>query len=164
MTLNYRIEPLAEHDRSKFCSGEPALDRYFQTGARQDLRRKFTSAFVAVEEAGGDPVGFYTLSATSVLLDKLPADLAAKLPRYPLVPAVLIGRLAVDRECQGRGLGGELLFDALLRVLTSDIGVYAAVVHPKNERARAFYARHGFQKLPETEQMFLPLATVSAII
>lgn len=162
--MSYRVEPLGGHDRAAFTCGDDALDRYFHTLITQDQKRGYVSAHVAVDEADGQVAGFYTLAATSLNLENLPQDLARKLPKYPLVPAVLIGRLAVRSDWQGRGLGGDLLLDALLRVLNSDVGAYAAVVLPKNDAARRFYAAHGFAVLAGRDHMFLPLATVKSAI
>jgi len=90
----------------------------------------------------------------------LPAEISKKLPRYPAVPAALIGRMAVDTGFQGRGLGAAMLADALQRVLASAPAVYAFVVDAKDENAAAFYRHHGFISItgrPST--LFLPVAT-----
>ena len=106
-------------------------------------------------------IGYYTLSAASFEKDRLPAELAKRLPHYP-VPAVVIGRLAVDQGHQGRGLGEFLLLDAIRRVVRASdvVGVYAVVVDAKNDRALAFYERYGFRSFPSTaRRLFLPLRT-----
>jgi hypothetical protein len=82
-------------------SGTPALDRYFQTQASQDVRRRIATCFVAVSYDSGQIAGYDTLSATSIALDTLSPQLIRKLPRYPVVPAALLGRLAVARTQQG---------------------------------------------------------------
>ena len=106
MAENVRIEPLSDdHDRSQFLSGSNALERYLREQASQDIRRRIATCFVAVSVTAG-VAGYYTLTATSVALSALPPDIAKKLPRYPVVPAVLLGRLAVARHYQGHGLGG----------------------------------------------------------
>jgi hypothetical protein len=97
MSGGYRIEPLADHDRKTFISGSESLDRYFREGVTQDMRRRVANCFVAIG-LENDVAGFYTLAATSVLLDVLAPDRRKKLPRYPLVPAILLGRLAVARR------------------------------------------------------------------
>ena len=108
--------------------------------------------------------GYYTLAAASVPLTDLPSSAAKKLPRYPLVPAVRMGRLAVDRDFKGRGLGGALLADALSRASNSDIAAYALLVDAKDEKAATFYRHHGFILLPNSPlTLFLPLATASNI-
>ena len=114
-----RIEPLGpEHDRSAFSCGEPALDRYLREQAGQDARRRVAAPFVASTD-GMKVLGFYTLSATSIQLADVPVALAKKLPRYPRLPATLLGRLATDLSARGVGLGRLLLVDAIARAVRS---------------------------------------------
>jgi ribosomal protein S18 acetylase RimI-like enzyme len=157
----FRIEPLGEmHDRTTFQCGEEALDRYFQTQATQDIRRRVANCFVAVEIVTGQIAAFYTLSAASIPLVDLPPEEARRLPRYPTLPAVRIGRLAVDERFQGRGLGAALLMNAADRTVRSDAAAFTLLVDAKNDQAVAFYRRYGFRALathPRT--LFLPLAT-----
>jgi GNAT superfamily N-acetyltransferase len=111
----FRISLLsAEHDRSAFNSGSKPLDSYLRQQVTQDSRRRITACFVALD-ADNRIAGYYTLASASLLLSELPADIGKKLPRYPSVPAVRLGRLAVDQNFQGQGLGGALLADALDR-------------------------------------------------
>jgi GNAT superfamily N-acetyltransferase len=147
-----------ELDRSAFTSGTPPLDRYLREQATQDMRRRVAACFVAMDEE--KIAGFYTLASASVLLNELPASATKKLPRYPTVPAVRMGRLAVDQAYKGQGLGGALLADALDRSLRSEIAAYALLVDAKDAQAAAFYAHHGFVALPDSPlSLFLPLAT-----
>lgn len=154
----------AQHDRKQFSCGTPALDDYFKSQVSQDIKRRVASCFVAL--AADDSVaGFYTLAATSVALLDLPAAHAKKLPRYPLVPAVRMGRLAVSSAHQGTGLGAALLANALQRAATADIAAYAFVVDAKDNQAARFYAHHGFISLPDAMlTLFLPLASVAAFV
>jgi ribosomal protein S18 acetylase RimI-like enzyme len=158
--LHFRLAPLgAEHDRGSFRCGEEALDRYFQTQATQDIRRRVANCFVPVEVASGQVAAYYTIAATSIPLVDLPPEDAKRLPRYPTLPAVRIGRLAVDKRFQGRGLGGSLLVDATRRTLQSPPAVYALLVDAKNDEALAFYRRYLFQPLVgQPRTLFLPLA------
>jgi predicted GNAT family N-acyltransferase len=157
----FRIEPLTdEHDRTGFVSGSAALDRYFQTQASQDVRRRIATCFVAVSYDSGQIAGYYTLSATSIALDTLSPQLIKKLPRYPVVPAALLGRLAVARTQQGLRLGGVLLADALKRSARTEMGVFAMVVDAESDGAQRFYAHHGFTLLPgASRRLFLPIDT-----
>jgi GNAT superfamily N-acetyltransferase len=159
MRLSLRIEPLAgEHDRSQFESGSEALDRYLRIQASQDIKRRITRCFVSVDDETGSLAGYYTLTATSIALDALPAQLGRKLPRYPVVPAVLLGRLAVARTHQGKGIGGVLLADALQRIAHAEMGVFAMVVDAKDESAQRFYEHYGFSILPgEDRRLFLAI-------
>ena len=158
----YRIEPLGErHDRETFSCGVGTLDRYFRTQAGQDSRKRVASCFVLVAD-DGSVAGYYTLSATSIALADLPPVLMKKLPRYPLLPATLMGRLAVDERRRGHGLGELLLFDAFSRTLRSEIASYAFVVDAKDDIAQAFYERYRFIRLPSAgRRLFLPLAEIA---
>lgn len=106
-----------------------------------------TACFVAID-AENRIAGYYTLASASMLLSELPADIGKKLPRYPSVPAVRLGRLAVDQNFQGQGLGGALLADALDRAIRPEIAACAMVVNAKDDRAAMFYHHHGFIILP----------------
>ena len=120
------------------------------------------ACFVALAE-GQRIAGYYTLASASLLLADLPASVGKKLPRYPTVPAVRMGRLAVDQAFKGQGLGGALLADALDRAVRSEIAAYALMVDAKDEAAAAFYRHHGFIALPDSPfTLFLPLATLEA--
>lgn len=157
----FRIEPLtAEHDRSGFSCGAPALDRYFAEQVTQDVRRRVGNCFVAVEVATGAIAGYYTLAATGLLLSSLSEDQAKRLPRYPSVPAALLGRLAIATSAQGKKLGAALLADAIERVARGDLGAYAVVVDAKDDGARRFYEHHGFVPIKdEPLRLMLPIAT-----
>lgn len=159
----WHILPLSKrHDRKPFSCGHPALDVYLQKQALQDIKRRVATCFALLDNAECI-TGYYTLSAGSVLLDALPGTLSKKLPRYPTVPVVRMGRLAVAISAQGQGLGGVLLYDALARTLRADIAAYAMLVDAKDIKAAEFYAHHGFIALPERSlTLFLPLASVLA--
>ena len=150
-----RIQPLsAEHDRGTFSCGVPALDRYLREQAGQDARRRVAAPFVATAD-GVKVLGFYTLSATSIQLTDIPATLAKKLPRYPRLPATLLGRLATDLSARGIGLGRVLLVDAITRAVRSEIASFALVLDAKDEAAAAFYERESFIRLPGTPIRFV---------
>lgn len=161
MAHGLRVEPLGPgHDRSAFESGVEPLDRYFRTQAGQDARKNIAAPFVLVLP-GGEVAGYYTLSSSSVQLAHLPEPTARKLPRYPLVPATLLGRLAVDRRRQGQGYGRFLLADALWRACRSEIASFAVIVEAKDDTARRFYVRESFLPFPDqTMRLFRPMADV----
>jgi predicted GNAT family N-acyltransferase len=160
----YHIEPLgSHHDRTVFSCGVEPLDRYIRTQAGQDARKRVASCFVLTDDAGS-LAGYYTLSATSIALADLPPELAKRLPRYPAIPATLMGRLAVDYRRRGQRLGELLLFDAFSRTLRSDIASYAFVVDAKDDDAAAFYERYRFLRLSAAgRRQFLPLAEIAAL-
>lgn len=159
-----RVEALGvRHDRSGFESGVEPLDRYFRTQAGQDARKKLAAPFVLLLE-DGSLAGYYTLSSTAVKLPELPETLARKLPRYPLVPATLLGRLAIDRRYRGKGYGRFLLADALYRTLRSEIASFAMIVEAKDENAKQFYLRESFLPFPaQPNKLFRPMADIEAL-
>lgn len=147
----------AHHKREAFDCRSAPLNHYLREQASQDMRRRVAACFVAIA-ADGRIAGYYTLASASVLLSDLPAVVSKKLPRYPTIPTVRLGRLAVDHTCQGQGLGGALLADALERALRSEVASWAMVVDAKGEAATAFYRHHGFIEFPSSSRkLFLPL-------
>lgn len=148
-----------EHNRSAFASGVEVLDRYLRELALQDVKRRVAGCFVAVA-ASGEIAGFYTLAATHVPIDALPPAVTRRLPRYPVVPAVLIGKLAVASKYQGQGLGRALAADAAIRTNNFGIVAFALIVDAKDKAAVAFYEANGFVRIPsEPRRLFLPMAT-----
>jgi ribosomal protein S18 acetylase RimI-like enzyme len=164
MAEQFVIEVLApSHDREGFSCGVEALDCYFRTQATQDVRRRATACYVAVEASGGKVAGYYALAASGIPLAEMPAALAKRLPRYPMVPVARLGRLAVDQNYRGRKLGGALLWDAVQRSLRSEIAVFALVVDAKDDEAEAFYRHHGIVPFgSQARQLVLPLTRLSA--
>jgi ribosomal protein S18 acetylase RimI-like enzyme len=162
----FRIELLAgSHDRESFACGNEALDRYIRTHAGQDMRRHLATCFVLTSSDGpGRILGFYTLAAASIDLHGLPEPLAKRLPRYPRLPATLLGRLAVSLEQQGQRLGEILLFDAMARALSSEIASFAVTVDPTDDAARRFYERYRFLPLGlEERRLFLPMSEIAQL-
>jgi ribosomal protein S18 acetylase RimI-like enzyme len=155
----FRIEALTPaHDRTNFSCGVAPLDQYLRERVSQDIKRRISHCFVALDERSAI-AGYYTFAATSLPLTELPADVAKRLPRYPIVPAGLIGRLAVAQEFRGRRLGGALVMDAAMRAARSDPAIFALVVDAKNASAIAFYERLGFQRFAsKRDSLFLSIA------
>lgn len=147
------VERLGRHHaRQRFRSGRAELDNWFWHHAGQaDRRQGSARVWVLCDdevEQGRRPLGYYALVAHSVVVGDSPADAArGQPPGYP-VGAVLLARLAVDREVQGRGLGGRLLADAVRRVGMADehVAVPVLVVEALDEQAACFYERFGFQR------------------
>ena len=160
-----KIGPLGkQHDRVVFSCGNDALDTYLKQRASQEAKKKIATTFVLVDSPASAIIGFYTLSAKSILLADLPDETARKLPKYPHVPATLLGRLAIDSRCQGRGYGELMLLDALRRALqaTSAVASYAVVVDAINERAQSFYEQYEFCSFPDRKmRLFLPMKTIA---
>ncbi|PHM62841.1 GNAT family N-acetyltransferase [Xenorhabdus ishibashii] len=150
-------------NRSEFNSESAPINRYFQKQVTQDIRRRITTCYVAIDTTTNSVGGFYTLAAGTVLLNQLPPNIAKKLPLYSMVPVVKMGRLAVDQKYTGQGLGGALLGNALLRVANElTIGSYALTVDAKDAKAAEFYTYHGFIELQnEPLMLFFPLVNVA---
>ncbi|MGH8547409.1 MAG: GNAT family N-acetyltransferase [Methylococcales bacterium] len=118
-----------------------------------------TACHVAISHESYQIAGFYTISAAQVSVTRLPDEVKKKLPRYPSVPAVRTGRLAVDEKFQRQGLGSTLLTNAVFRILHSDIAAFAVIVDAKDDKAMAFYRHHGFLDLNAGERtMFVSLS------
>jgi ribosomal protein S18 acetylase RimI-like enzyme len=159
----YVIEPLGpKHDRAAFSCGVEILDAYLQKQAGQDLKKRAAVPFVITPD-GRTIAGYYTLSQYSVQLDEIPAEVAKRLPKYPMVPATLLGRLAVSTAFRGQGHGATLLMDALYRTLhhSREVASAGVIVDAKDAAAIAFYKKYGFLELPRIERrLFLPMGTV----
>jgi GNAT superfamily N-acetyltransferase len=110
------------------------------------------------------PIGYYTLAATSIALTALPEALAKRLPRYPVVPATLMGRMAVDARHQRQGHGDLMLLDAFSRALRNEIASYAFVVDAKDDSVVRFYQRYRFRFLVEGgRRLFVPMAEIAKL-
>jgi len=158
----FLFETVSDHDRSSFSSGVPELDDYFRERASQDAKRKVAAPFVMLNHERRI-LGYYTLSAYGVRVGELPPPFAKKLPKYPLIPATLLGRLALSREHQGQKLGRLLLMDALHRswknsAQVASVGVVAEAI---DEAARTFYLHHQFIPLLEhPRKLFIAMGTI----
>lgn len=165
--LSQTIVPLDDsHDRRSFHCGVEPLDRYLHAQAGQDQRRGVAVCFVLHDPARSKIAGHYTLSAFSMIGKALPEALQKKLPKHGQIPCTLLGRLAVDTDCRGLGLGGHLLLDGLQRALlhSGEVASWAVIVDAKNAAAERFYSHYGFMTLPQTRRrLFLPMATVAAL-
>ena len=146
--------------RDDFDCGNKELNDYFQRYARQNHEHGISKCFVALTEKN-HPVGFYTLSAAQVTKASLSADTLSKTPNYP-IPAVRIGKLAVDKKFKGQGIGKLLLVDAFKRILSvEDIAIKVVVVDAKDEAAADFYLKYGFIRFQDNPgSLFIPIETV----
>lgn len=160
------FEPLGQkHDRAAFSCGVEALDTYLQKQASQDAKKHAAAPFVLTPD-GKTISGYYTLSQYAIDLGDVPEEVAKKLPRYPAVPATLLGRLAVSTDFRGKGLGEKLLMDALYRSLklSEQIASTGVVVDAKDEATRAFCRKYGFIELPKiNKRLFLPIGTIEKL-
>ena len=141
-----------EFDRQDFDCGTPELNRYLQEHLSQDVKRFYATVFLAVDHETKKIAGYYTLASASVDLSSLPQELTKKLPKYPVAPAIRLGRLAVDISAQGTGLGTKLMADAVLRSISNVAGWAFLLVDAKDESAVRFYKKFGFAALSEDEK------------
>jgi GNAT superfamily N-acetyltransferase len=160
------IEPLGKHDRAAFSCGVAALDEWFHRRAGQDEKRNMARVFIAIDDQRGI-VGFYSLSSFTLAITDLTTEHAKGLPRYDLIPAALIGRLARDERVRGEGIGGLLLADAVRRVIgaTRSLAVFAIVVDATDEKAAVFYHNIGFTPFPNRPlRLFMPASEAAEAV
>lgn len=167
MTDPYQIEPLARtHDRTVFSSGEQQIDDWFRTQAGQASRRGIATVHVMVDNDTDAVIGFSTLSNFTILAADLPPGLGRGLPARILLPAHLIGQLAVDTREQGRGYGSILLLDALRRAYrtTVDSASVAVVVHAISAQIATWYTRYDFIPFPTHPlSLCLPMKDIAGL-
>lgn len=163
--MSYVTVPLnAFHKKSAFNCGKALLDNYLRRQAKQDVKRKLAACFVLADE-DNNVNGYFTLSSASISKDVLPVEITKKLPTYHDLPVTLLGRLAVDSNYKGQGLGEFLLMDALKKSYdtSSSIGSMAVIVDPIDESAVNFYRKFGFIPLPDSGKMLLPMTIIPAL-
>jgi GNAT superfamily N-acetyltransferase len=141
-------ELLAEgHDVSRFACGKPALNQYLKRYALKNQREDISRTYVT--KKADRVVGYYTLTFGSISHEEATRKIKDELPGYP-IPIILLARLAVDVGEKGKGLGAALLRDAMLRTLQAAeiAGLRAMLTHAKDEDAKAFYLKYGFEESP----------------
>lgn len=163
----YVIEHLdKQHDKHLFSCGIDALDQYLKTQASQDIKKNVAITYVLTQHNIKQILGFYTISSIGIFPGELPNDVAKKLPRYPVLPGILLGRLAVDQHSQRNKIGAFLLLDALKRSLevSHHIGIVAVIVDAKDDVAVDFYQHFGFLSFPENKhRLFLPMGIIEQL-
>lgn len=166
-TSQYVIVHLEKrHNKSEFRCGVDVLDQYLKTQASQDIKKNVAVTYVLTPQDSEQVLGYYTLSSIGIFPGELPSELVRKLPRYPVLPGVLLGRLAVSENSQRKNIGRYLLIDGLKRSLaiSNQIGIVAVVVDAKNKRAAEFYKHHGFIALPDNNhRLFLLSDTIKKL-
>lgn len=150
-----------ELDASAFSCGEASLDKWLVADAETETRRRSARVWVWLDEKGR-VVAYYSLSASKVKRDDIPKSLGRGGPVE--IPAVLIGRLALDRSLRGQNLGEVLLADALTRIVdaTKTVGARLVVVDAIHEKVAVFYERFGFRRLPNSLMLVQKIADIAA--
>ncbi len=166
--LDWREEPMArQHDRKRFDCGARDLNVYLQRYARQNHESGGAKTFVAVPpDEPARVLGFYSISPGAIAFARVPGALIRKLGRHE-VPVFRLGRLAVDRTVQGRGLGGELLLAAGARALAvaAEAGGVALAIDAKDQKAARWYERFGATTLlDDASKLILPLSVIADAI
>ena len=154
------------HNRKAFECEEQQLTDYIKKQVSQDIKKKLAVCFVAIDN-DNNVIGYYTLSSESLGREQIPDKYLKKVPQNYNAPVILLGRLARNITAKGIGLGEHLLLDALFRAFTlsdESIGAMAVIVDPMNQFAIKFYEKYGFEQLPDSEKMFLPMSTIKQII
>jgi GNAT superfamily N-acetyltransferase len=157
------IEPLAaHHERGEFSCGKAPLDKFIRELADRYERQDVGRTYVAVRPGENRVIGYHTLATGGISLKDLPKKHARRLPHHDVLPAVLLGRLAVDDSMHRRGLGADLLLHALKLAVEigEKVAVYAVEVQAIDDEARNFYHRYGFLPLDQDRHLFLSLQMV----
>lgn len=147
------------HDRAGFGCGHESLDVYLKQYARQNQESGISRTYVAVRPGRKEVQGYYSVSSGAVVFEQIPDERRKGLPRYP-IPVAHLGRLAVDREAGGQGLGELLLMDAFERIvrIADEVGMHAVEVVAIDESARRFYLKYGFTSLADDPlHMYIPI-------
>lgn len=154
------------HNRKKFTCEEDSLTEYIRKQVSQDIRKRLTACFVAIDDEQ-NVIGYYTLSSESLGRELIPDKYLKLVPQNYNAPVILLGRLARDIKTKGTGLGEHLLIDALFRsykLSNKSIGAMAVVADPINEKAVDFYRKYGFEQLPDSERMFLSMKVIEQLL
>jgi predicted GNAT family N-acyltransferase len=166
MVLKINLLDSRKHIRSRFCCGEESLDTYIRKQASQDLKKRVSTVFVLTDDPEMNVLAYYTLSSYTVNVAALEENFAKRLPRYPVLPATLLGRLAVDNEQKGKRFGELLLIDALKKSLdtTMQVASLAVIAEALDERASSFYRKYGFRPFnQEPMKLYLPMKSIEEL-
>ena len=166
-STKYRIEQLdKKHNKNLFSCGIEALDQYLKIQASQDSKKNVAITYVLTQQGSDHVAGFYTISSIGIFPGDLLTELAKKLPRYPVLPGILLGRLAVDENMNGQKIGAFLLMDSLKRsiAVSHQIGIVAVIVDAKDAISVNFYKHFGFIPFPANDhRLFLPIGTIKGL-
>lgn len=148
--------------KDSFDCGKPQFNQFLQQYARQNMSKEYTRTFVATREGSKEIAGYYCCGASSIERASIPSSLSKALPQYP-APAMLIGKLAVDKKMQGQGLGKIMLMNALYRAvrIREEMAIFAVRVDALDTEAKKFYLKYGFSPFQDKElSLLLPMKTI----
>jgi GNAT superfamily N-acetyltransferase len=166
MVLKIELLDPCRHIRLNFCCGQDSLDNYLRKQASQDFKRRVSTVFVLINEPELNILAYYTLSTYTVDITVLDEEFAKRLPRYPQLPATLLGRLAVDDKHKGKGFGELMLVNALKRVLnvSTQVASLAVIAETLDEKALNFYLKYGFQHFKQDPlKLYYPMKSVEKL-
>ena len=151
MSLEISLLDSKIHRRENFSCGEESLDDYIKRRASQELKKLISTTFVLTDSPDNIVLGYYTISSYGIDTAVLDDAITKSLPRYPLLPATLLGRLAVDLNQKGKGYGGRLLVDSIKMALDTSkrIASMALVVDAMNDNALNFYLKYEFRQFKD---------------
>lgn len=152
------------HDSAAFDSGEPALDEWLRQRAWNNLQLAASRTYVVCPTGSSTIIGYAALSMGQILGQEVTGSMRRNMPKH--IPAVVLGRLAIDRAWQGKGLGRALLADVVRRALlaSAEVSARLVIVHALSPAAEAFYLHHGFTRLPvETPALALDLVKFQTV-
>lgn len=155
--LNLEVLDKNQHDRIAFNCNNADLNKYLKENAKQDVINGVTQVYVFVKETEATPkkiFGYFTLNAFLIATNEIPTGSKNAKIKYPTAPAILIGRLAKDRN-QTELNGSEILYAALrkAKTISKELGAAYVVVHAIDKRAAIFYEKNGFEKIPSTDAL-----------
>lgn len=163
----YEISKLnAAHNKKNFSSGSLPLDNYLKNQASQDIKKNVSVTYALNSVNSTEVIGYYTVSSISIDASELSDEYMRKLPKYPMLPAILIGRLAVDLNYKGKKIGAHLLIDSIKRslLISDQVGINAVIVDAKDDNAANFYRHFGFIEFPSNKlKLFLPINTIKVL-
>lgn len=163
---NITVTPLDELQikRGSFSCSVKALEDYFHQYASQDVKKGLAKCYVLIDKQQSKIIGYYTLSSLSIPIIEVPKERLKKDIRYETIPAVLMGRLAIDDNFKQQGYGKFLLADAIHRIRNNAVGSALLIVEAKDDNAASFYNHFGFIEFTELEtkyrKLFYPLTNI----
>ncbi len=162
-TIDWREEAISKaYDRKIFDCGDKNLNDFLQHYARQSHLKSSAKTYLAIDNSDNKILGFYSLSPATIEYSNVPETIINRLGKYDM-PVFRLGRLAVDKAYQGKGLGGQLLAAAIRRtyLASQQVGGIGLLIDAKNEQVAKWYVSYGAVQLVERPlSLVIPFATV----